>query len=49
MALAVRTDPATGLKIFNTRAAKASENIAGKGYSTVDDEALTTLPEPPPG
>ena len=39
----------TGLKIFNTRAAKATEKIAGKGYSAIDDEALKTLPPPPPG
>jgi len=45
--LPIRTDPTTGLKIFNTRAAKASENIAGKGYSVIDDVALKTLPEPP--
>src|SRR6202035_50793 len=45
----VRTDETTGLKIFNTRAAKASEKIAGKGYSPISDEALTTLPPPPPG
>ena len=46
---AIRIDEATGLKLFNTRAAKASERIAGKGYSPVADEALTTLPPPPPG
>ncbi len=34
---AVRIDPETGLKVFNTRAAKASEKIAGKGYSVVTD------------
>ncbi len=45
----IRTDPETGLKLFNTRAAKASDRIAGKGYSTLDDEALKTLPPPPPG
>lgn len=45
----IRTDPKTGLKIFNTRASKASENIAGKGYSIIEDEALKTLPPPPPG
>jgi cyclohexanone monooxygenase len=45
----IRTDEATGLKIFNTRAARATEKIAGKGYSTIDDEALKTLPPPPPG
>ena len=46
---AIRTDPATGRKLFATRAAKASERIAGKGYSVVADAALTALPEPPPG
>ena len=46
---AIRIDEATGLKLFNTRAAKASEKIAGKGYSPVADEALITLPPAPPG
>ncbi len=45
----IRIDVATGLKAFNTRAAKASEKIAGKGYSPATDEALRTLPPPPPG
>lgn len=45
----IRTDPITGLKTFNTRAARASDNIAGQGYATISDEALKTLPEPPPG
>src|SRR5215469_3120886 len=49
MTAAVRTDPATGRKLFATRAAKASDRIAGKGYSVVADAALTTLPDPPPG
>jgi len=49
MATAISIDPATGLKIFNTRAAKATERIAGKGYSVIDDEALKTLPPQPPG
>ncbi|NKC12858.1 MAG: NAD(P)-binding protein [Gammaproteobacteria bacterium] len=49
MSLAVWTDPATGNKSFNTRAAKATDKIAGKGYSIVTDEALTTLPPPPAG
>lgn len=49
MTAAIRTDPATGLKSFATRAAKASDNIAGKGYSAIDDVELKTLPEPPPG
>ncbi len=47
--MSIRIDPTTGLKVFNTRAAKANERITGKGYSTVDDESLTTLPPPPPG
>lgn len=46
---AVSIDPTTGLKKFNTRASKATERIQGKGYSIVEDKALTTLPEPPPG
>jgi cyclohexanone monooxygenase len=45
----IRTDPTTGLKVFDTRAAMASDRIAGKGYSVVTDEALKTLPELPPG
>ena len=44
MNAAVRIDPETGLKVFNTRAAKASEKIAGKGYSVVTDQKLTELP-----
>jgi cyclohexanone monooxygenase len=47
--MSVRIDPKSGLKVFATRAAKASEKIAGKGYSTVSDEALKTLPPPPVG
>ncbi|MCZ6889574.1 MAG: NAD(P)-binding protein, partial [Gammaproteobacteria bacterium] len=39
----------SGLKTFNTRAAKANGKISGKGYSIVTDESLTTLPPPPPG
>jgi cyclohexanone monooxygenase len=49
MSAAISTDPTTGLKVFNTRAAKASERIAGKGYSVVTDAALKAMPEPPPG
>jgi cyclohexanone monooxygenase len=47
--LAITIDPTTGLKRFNTRAAKATDKITGQGYSVVSDEALITLPEPPPG
>ncbi len=49
MNAAVRIDPETGLKVFNTRAAKASEKIAGKGYSVLADQKLKQLPELPPG
>src|SRR5260221_1229864 len=49
MTLSIQTDRATGMKTFNTRAAKATEKIAGKGYSAIADEALKTLPPPPPG
>ncbi len=47
--MAIRIDPVTGLKRFDTRAAKASERIRGKGYAIVTDTALNTLPEPPSG
>ena len=49
MSLAVRTDPETGRKIFNTRAAKATEKIVGKGYYVITVEKLKTLPPPPAG
>ncbi len=49
MTAAIRIDENTGLKIFNTRAAKATEKIAGKGYSPIADVALKTLPEAPAG
>ncbi len=49
MTAPIRIDPKTGHKLFNTRAAKANDRIAGKGYSTIDDESLKTLPPPPPG
>jgi cyclohexanone monooxygenase len=49
MTASSRTDHVTGSKIFNTRAGKATEKIAGKGYSPIEDEALKTLPPPPPG
>ena len=40
---AISIDPETGRKIFNTRAAKASEKIAGKGYSVNTDEQAKEL------
>src|SRR5579871_1027578 len=49
MSAAIRIDPETGRKIFNTRAAKASEKITGKGYSVLADQKLKELPEMPAG
>jgi cyclohexanone monooxygenase len=49
MSVPLRIDETTGFKVFNTRAAKATDKIAGKGYSPIDDAALKTLPPPPPG
>jgi cyclohexanone monooxygenase len=49
MTEAIRIDPETGRKIFNTRAAKASEKIDGKGYSVVSDKKLRELPKAPEG
>src|SRR3954468_23951077 len=46
---AINVDPATGRKTFDTRAAKATDKIRGKGYSVITDEELTAMPEPPPG
>jgi cation diffusion facilitator CzcD-associated flavoprotein CzcO len=46
---AIRVDPDSGHKLFNTRAAKASEKIQGKGYSPINDESLKTLPPEPAG
>src|ERR1700733_3161999 len=49
MTAPIRTEHANGSKIFNTRAGKATEKIAGKGYSPIEDAALKTLPPPPAG
>ena len=49
MANAIEIEPNTGLKKFNTRAAKSSDKIQGKGYSVVEDESLKSLPEEPAG
>ena len=43
--MAISIDPETGLKIFDTRASKASEKIQGKGYQVNSDTTLKTLPE----
>ncbi|MEQ8912776.1 MAG: NAD(P)/FAD-dependent oxidoreductase [Pseudomonadales bacterium] len=47
--MSIRIDPKTGLKLFDTRAAKATDRIAGNGYAVIDDESLKTLPELPAG
>jgi cyclohexanone monooxygenase len=47
--MSIHVDPATGLKTFDTRAAKASDKIAGKGYSVIEDEHLKVLPPQPAG
>ena len=41
----IRIDPETGQKLFNTRAEKASDRIAGKGYDVVSDQELLALPK----
>jgi len=46
---AISIDPETGVKKFDTRAAKASDRIQGGGYAVLDNEELKTLPEPPAG
>ena len=42
---AVRIDPATGHKLFNTRAAKGSAQIVGKGYDVLDNPELVSMPD----
>ncbi|MEM1433984.1 MAG: NAD(P)/FAD-dependent oxidoreductase [Pseudomonadota bacterium] len=46
---AIETDPTTGQKTFHTRAARATEKIAGQGYSVQHDESLKALPPQPAG
>ena len=41
---AIRIDPETGLKLFNTRAGLASEKIAGKGYGVVENAKYRAMP-----
>ncbi|MEM7272434.1 MAG: NAD(P)/FAD-dependent oxidoreductase [Actinomycetota bacterium] len=47
--MAISIDPETGLKRFDTRAAVASDRIAGSGYGITEDRALKELPPQPPG
>ena len=42
--VAIRIDPQTGFKIFDTRAVTATDKISGSGYSLQEDESLKTLP-----
>ncbi len=44
MSEAIRIDPGTGLKLFNTRAEKASDRIQGRGYKVIDEERFITMP-----
>lgn len=46
---AVRVDPATGRKVFDTRAAKATDRIRGQGYSVATEAAWKVLPDAPAG
>ncbi|MET0912519.1 MAG: hypothetical protein ABWZ68_04395, partial [Acidimicrobiales bacterium] len=46
---AITVDPATGRKTFDTRAAKATERIQGKGYDVVEEAEYTSLPAFKPG
>src|SRR5436190_11753091 len=47
--MSIHVDPNTGLKTFDTRAAKATEKIHGKGYSIIENQGLKVLPPQPPG
>ncbi len=47
--MSITIDPKTGRKVFDTRAAKATDRIAGTGYSIIDDDALKVLPPQPAG
>jgi len=49
MSTPISVDPSTGLKIFDTRAASAMDNVVGKGYSVTEDTSLKTLPPQPEG
>ena len=45
----ISIDPATGRKVFDTRAAPANDRVTGRGYGVVEDERLTAFPDAPPG
>ncbi len=49
MTAAITICAKTGRKSFNTRAAKATDRIAGRGYSANVEASLRILPPPPPG
>jgi cyclohexanone monooxygenase len=49
MRTAIRIDPVTGRKSFDTRAAKATERIRGQGYGVAAEAAWKVLPEAPAG
>ena len=40
----VRIDPVSGLKLFNTRAEKSSNRVAGTGYGVNQTERFRTMP-----
>ena len=42
---AIRIDPGTGRKLFDTRAERASDRIVGRGYEVVSNADYLTLPE----
>ena len=41
----VRTDPESGLKLFNTRAEKSSDRVEGTGYGVNHTEDWRRMPE----
>jgi hypothetical protein len=43
MPVSVRVDPSTGLKIFDTRAAKSTVRIEGTGYSVITDSSMAAI------
>jgi cation diffusion facilitator CzcD-associated flavoprotein CzcO len=47
--MAIRIDPQTGRKTFDTRAERRPTGFGAAGYAIVDDERLKVLPPQPPG